>query len=81
MEIAMRSPIVLGFIKNLSVLDVNRTLASLKLALVHVYGAISHGGKILFVQSRTMGPEVVSRFVTKTSQHFASKPLGGILTN
>ncbi|MGP1914745.1 MAG: 30S ribosomal protein S2, partial [Candidatus Hodgkinia cicadicola] len=76
-----QSPSVMSLSKDLSVLDVNKTLSSLKLALAIIFTSISKGEKILFVRSRTMNFDMVNKFVSKTNQAFVSKPVGGILSN
>ncbi|MGP1914398.1 MAG: 30S ribosomal protein S2, partial [Candidatus Hodgkinia cicadicola] len=78
---SLQSPLVMSLLKDLSVLDINKTLSSLKLALAIVFNLVSKGEKILFVRSRTMNFEVVNKFVSKTNQVFVSKPIGGILSN
>ncbi|MGP1922746.1 MAG: 30S ribosomal protein S2, partial [Candidatus Hodgkinia cicadicola] len=77
----LQSPSVMSLSKDLSALDINKTLSSLKLVLAIVFNLVSKGEKILFVRSRTMNFEVVNKFVSKTNQVFVSKPIGGILSN
>ncbi|MGP1922035.1 MAG: hypothetical protein ACTS4Z_02190, partial [Candidatus Hodgkinia cicadicola] len=59
-----QSPSVMSLSKDLSVLDVNKTLSSLKLALAIIFTSISKGEKILFVRSRTMNFDMVNKFVS-----------------
>ncbi|MFP3018893.1 MAG: 30S ribosomal protein S2 [Candidatus Hodgkinia cicadicola] len=76
-----QSPQVISLSKDSSVLDVNKTLSSLRLALAVVFDLISKGERILFVRSRTMNCEVMDKFVSKANQTFISKPTGGVLSN
>ncbi|MGP1911851.1 MAG: 30S ribosomal protein S2, partial [Candidatus Hodgkinia cicadicola] len=67
--------------KDLSLLDVNKTLSSLRLALTIIFTSVSNGEKLLFVRSRKMNCEVIDKFISKVNQVFLSKPVGGILSN
>ncbi|MFP3038915.1 MAG: 30S ribosomal protein S2 [Candidatus Hodgkinia cicadicola] len=77
----LKSSEVMNFSRSLNCVDVNKSFVSLKSALLLVFRSIANGGKVLFVRSRTMAPELVSKYVSKSGQHFAFKPIGGLLTN
>ncbi|MGP1918272.1 MAG: 30S ribosomal protein S2, partial [Candidatus Hodgkinia cicadicola] len=60
----VQSPTVMSLLKDWSVLDANKTLSSLRLALAVIYNLISRGEKILFVRSKTLNCEIVNKFVS-----------------
>ncbi|MGP1911842.1 MAG: hypothetical protein ACTS5A_01625 [Candidatus Hodgkinia cicadicola] len=71
---SLQSFLVISLPKDLSVLDVNKTLSSLRLALTIIFTSVSNGEKLLFVRSRKMNCEVIDKFISKVNQVFSPNP-------
>ncbi len=62
-------------------LNIGGAVSALELALGLMFEKVAHGGKVLFVCSRSVDPEVVGELLAGAGQYVMTKPTGGVLTN
>lgn len=67
---------------NIDIIDLNKALPKLKLALAAVEKIVENGGKIVLVGTKQFASDYVSHYASKVSMPFVNRRwLGGTLTN
>ncbi|MFP3037781.1 MAG: 30S ribosomal protein S2 [Candidatus Hodgkinia cicadicola] len=76
----MRS-FVLGIWHEFSILNINKAISAMEIALNIIFTKIAYGGKALFVFNRKISSEGISSWLANSNQYCIVKPISGVLTN
>ncbi len=76
------SPYIYGIKNSIHVIDLQKTLPLLNLALKKIYDTVKKHGKVLFVGSKIQASNLIAEYAEKCGQFYINhRWLGGLLTN